>query len=260
MNTLSGKVGQSEYDSDISFCFTDNQMQSFVNTHSNIVYNELPRMNCIKLEGLNSEYSYNPKSAKPVQIAAFIYSYARSHMYKSILSKTYDKFFTDTDSCHMREEVIQSLEDEGHGFGKFHIGSEFGDFEKEISFKVERYYVVGPKNYAMFGTSGKKLRFKGINQKFDKLFETFEIKDETTVKEYRKDIVKRFEKTNLGEKFNMYETLELACSENIYQQLTSNKAVSVLSGQMKRVTGVKKITSLHQNFIIKTITPSGFIY
>lgn len=315
LNSLSGKVGQREYLKDISFCFTDNQMQTFLSTHSNVVYDELPKMGrtCIKLEGDNDNYEYKEKNAKPFHIAAFIYSWARSHMYRSILSKVDNKFFTDTDSCHLLEDEITNLKDEGHGFGKFHMGKEFGDYEKEIGFKVLRYYSIAPKCYAMFGVfprvekkfkylyeelqksgdkrsdmsfeeffktdSGEtsKLRFKGINQRADKLFEIVEADEEEElrakiVKAYKKKINNEFngkvdKATNkkiggksIIEKFDMYTTLPVACDESLYQALTAGKCVALLSSQIKRVTGFKNVSSMYQNFMVKTITPSGKVH
>ena len=261
LNSLSGKVGQREYVKDISFCFTENQLQSFVQNHSDIVYNEIPKMNCMKVEGLNKKYKYKKENAIPFHIAAFIYSYARSHMYQSILSKVDSKFFTDTDSCHMLEEDIDKLEDEGHGFGKFHLGGEFGDYEKEILFKVERYYTIAPKCYAMFGKyeNGKeaqKIRFKGINQKCDKILEIVEPENE---KKYRDINVKEFNKKQISEKFDMYQELNIACCEKLYQNLTDNKCVAILSSHIKRSTGFRSISSMHQNFLIKTISPTGVV-
>ena len=257
LNSLSGKVGQREYTSDIGFCFTENQMQTFISTHSNIIYDEIPKMNCVKLEGDNDEYIYNPKSAKPVHIAAFIYSYARSHMYRSLLSKVDTKFFTDTDSCHLLEEDILKLEDEGPGFGKFHLGGEFGDYEKEIAFKVDRYYAVAPKCYAMFGGDKEKIKFKGINQKFDRIMDVINNGEE---KKYRKENVKEFNKKTIIEKFNLHESLPLASSELLFQNLTSKKCVAILTSPLKRSTGIKSIASLHQTFIIKTIAAAGEVH
>lgn len=292
LNSLSGKVGQREYLKDVSFCFNDNQLQTFSKTHSDIVYDEIPRMNCIKVEGTNTAYKYKKENAKPVHIAAFIYSYARSHMYRSILSKADNKFFTDTDSCHMLEEEIEKLVDEGHGFGKFHMGGEFGDFEKEIGFKVERYYSVAPKCYAMFGRfpriekkfkylydelkkcnnpranmpfeeffkldSGEceKIRFKGINQRCDKILDVVEPVDET---KYREKNVKLFNEKKMSDKFEEYQKLGIACCETLYKNLTNNKCVAILSSHIQRSTGGKSISEMHQTFLIKTISPIGVV-
>ena len=263
LNSLSGKVAQREYDVDISFCFSDLAVNKFMDLHTDVTYSEIPSMNCIKLEGVNTKYEYKEKKAKPAHLAAFIYSYAREHMYRAVLSRTEEKFFTDTDSCHMTEVEIQRLYDKyqeerksinddlATRFGKFNFGGEFGDFEKEIDFEVSRYYSIAPKCYAMFSDNSpkKKLRFKGINQGKDKILEQ-DIKCE---KEYRKNIVKAFNEKEISDHFEMYENLPVACSELLYENLSQNKCVSILTSHIERTTGCESIASLHQSFMIKTI-------
>lgn len=259
LNSLSGKVGQREYIKNVEFCFTENQIRSFLKKHKDVIYTEIPKMNCVKLEGLNENYKYTNKKAKPFHLAAFIYSYARSHMYRSILSKVDDKFFTDTDSCHILKSSFNKLVDEGkfpaeEKFGKFHMGGEFGDFENEIPFDVKRYYAIAPKCYAIIGDTKSKFRFKGINQRCDKILQEVDMGKE---KDYRKNDVQLFNKKTMFEKFNAYQELPIACAEPLYKSLTNGKCVAILSSHIRRVTGSKKMSSLHQNFLIKTIAPTG---
>ena len=62
LNSLSGKVGQREYVKDIEFCFTENQIRTFLNKHKDVIYTDIPKMNCVKLEGLNEKYKYKKEN------------------------------------------------------------------------------------------------------------------------------------------------------------------------------------------------------
>jgi hypothetical protein len=279
LNTLSGKVGQREYMEDTEFCFNENSLTHFINSHSNVIIEKIPNIECIKVTGKNMKYTYKNHTAKPVHLAVFIYSYARSHMYRSILSKTENKFFTDTDSCHMPEsEIAKLIQDPKGGFGKFRIGSEFGDFEREIDFKTQRYYSVGPKCYAIYGEKKCKLRFKGINSRSDKLYRSHpsEVKlrkefSSTYMSEgeKKKYVLRPFEKLlrkqkleyNMENMFNLYQELPIACSEKLYHTLcVEKKAVCILSSQIKRTTGEGYVSGLRQNYVIKTINVRGEVH
>src|SRR5690606_18716565 len=76
------------------------------------------------------------KSAKPIQLGCLVYGYSRRHVYNSVLSKVQNKYYGDTDSIHLdmhAKDVLELFKRQKRGFGKFHMGSEFGDFEDELN-------------------------------------------------------------------------------------------------------------------------------
>ena len=241
MNCLSGKVIQKLYDTDTILCQDMNELVGFENKHKNLVISPLVNSDCIYIKGKKSEYKYRSKNAKPCQLGVFIYSYARTHMYKSVLSKIDEKYAMDTDSLHIPVRILKTLKDEGHGFGKYHQGSEFGDFENEIDFDSRDVYYIAPKCYGIFGDKKCKIRFKGVGKR-DKIINLSQ---------------EEFNKLTLIEKYNLYLKAKPALSEELYKKLAYGESVNLLSSQIKRNLGINKVSSLSQVFVLKKVSSSG---
>ena len=271
LNALGGKVGQQEYDTDVELCYSENQIETFIKTHTDVVFDKIPEMNSFLLEGTKANYKYSLSSAKPAHLAAFIYSYARSHLYRSLLSKSDLKFATDTDCGHLPDVEIDRFrkEDIGPGFGKLHFGGEFGDFEPEVKFNVATAYYIAPKFYGLFSKESrldpnaddkdektKKMRAKGINVLRDKLLLVFTDKEE----EVRGKFTKEFNALDASAKFKLYNQLPKAMNEDFYRHLASGKHVAILSSQITKKRGCEGVTSMLQNYLIKIISPCGEVH
>ena len=241
MNCLSGKVIQKLYDTLTVLCKDINQLTSFESKHEILSVSTLKNCESIYLKGKKKEYKYSPRFAKPCQLGVFIYSYARTHMYKSVLTKIDEKYAMDTDSLHIPVRVLKTLKDEGHGFGKYHQGTEFGDFENEIDFESKNVYYIAPKCYGIFGENKSKIRFKGIGTR-DKIINLSQNK---------------FNKLTTTEKYNLYLKSKPALSEELYKKLANGETVNLLSSQIKRNLGKNKLSSLNQVFVLKKVSASG---
>ena len=116
---------------------------------------------------------YHDKGASPCQLGVFIYAYARSHMYNTVISRCGSRIGMDTDSLFLSREDVQTLKREHSDL----FGSEYGQFDAELEeaydkagltfdeTKKQRFFMLAPKCYrivdAETGTA-VKTRFKGI--------------------------------------------------------------------------------------------------
>ncbi len=260
-NNLSGKVNQGIYDTDTKLCNNINHIVNFTNTHKNINMSPLSGVCSVFLSGTKSVLNYNPKNVKPCQLGVFIYSYARRHMYKSILSKVSTKCATDTDSCHIEKSEFDKLIQEP-GFANFFMGGEFGDYENELKFITVRSYYVDPKCYGLFSglcdcdingvcknrqvpdNKCCKMRFKGVSE-YDK----------------RLDIpIIDFERLNIDQKLKKFISLPYVLCEQLYKDLCDKKEVLILSSLIRRSIGVDKIAGLSHTYNIKSIKGSKTTY
>lgn len=242
MNDLSGKTLQNNFKEDIEIAYSLNDFVKFDKTHKNISISDVANTDIFVLKGEKKNYKYKPENVKPVHLGVFIYSYARRHMYESVISKIETKLQMDTDSMIAPQKEIDELVDEGRGYGKYHRGGEFGDFEDEIDFKAKRSYFVAPKSYGIFGDVDKKMRFKGISKR-DRIL---------TISK------KEFDKLTLTQKYDLYLTSQPALSEELYKKLLiENKSVLTFSSRLERMIGKSNISSLKQKFMLKEIKVSG---
>jgi hypothetical protein len=161
MNGLSGKMLQRVVEKIFSIENSEKGVTDFYEHNDMVTYNHI--VGGVIMEGKKVP-CYN--KAKPLHIGVFIYSYARRHMYKAILSKLHNKILTDTDSClvNLEDSEVKNLlassrsKDDISGdiligdFGKFNLGGKFGDFEDEfpgkLQFGCNTVYAVAPKFYA----------------------------------------------------------------------------------------------------------------
>ncbi len=253
MNSLSGKVIQRIYESSTELITTTKELTKFLETHQDVEITTLNNVESIIIKGKKKEIRYNTRFAKPCHLGVFIYSYARTHMYKSVISRIKNKRGMDTDSVHTSIKVknLYEYDDEGkplRGYGRFFIGGEFGDFEAEINFKVRESYYVAPKCYGIFGKVKKKIRFKGVGPR-DKL-----------ILISRED----FDKLSIEDKYNYYNSLPPALCEQLYKKLTSGKDVNILCSQIQKIIIDKDgqdghLCKLKQVFNYKIIKSTGEI-
>lgn len=182
-------------------------LQRFFNSEHCITRNEIDMANfekkidkdTVKYTRINEHYiwaegenllGYQPKKAKEIQHGLYVYSYARAHMYESILSKVKrsEIFAMDTDSVHMTRAAVNRLAElpeniaaakAGDYFGHFIEGMEYGNFTSELADDYKAVgdkisYYIAPKFYFydMIGHDNVrrfKCRAKGVNTNRDKL-------------------------------------------------------------------------------------------
>lgn len=244
MNSLSGKVIQRYYTTDKQLCFSAGDIAKFIDRHTNIQMEPLNNSSAIFLKGKKKEINYTQKDGKPNFLGVFIYAYARTHMYKSIISKVPERLATDTDSLHAPREVFEKIK-QVKGYGYYNEGNEFGDFEEEIDFDTRDCYYIAPKCYGLFGDKKNKMRFKGVGSR-DKLIEGMTRQE--------------FEKLEINEKAKLYETFKPALCEQLYIDLVNGKPVHILCSQIKKNIVLKdeqstSYSKLTQVFMYKTINP-----
>jgi len=245
MNCLSGKVNQRIFTSQKMVVTTQDEYEKQKSKLNNITLTSIGKTESMILEGDVKEIKYNPKKAKPCHLGVFIYSHARTHMYRSVISKCGDnKYAMDTDSIHVPCEFIKELKQE-RGYGNYFEGDQFGDFEKEINFDTRDVYYIAPKCYGLFGETKTKMRFKGVSRR-DKFLMDMNKED--------------FEKLNTHEKCELFKTLKPALSEDLYKKLTGGETVTIVCSQLKKVINDKNgVSYIKQVFMYKQINPVGEI-
>ncbi|KAJ1945742.1 hypothetical protein GGF37_001544, partial [Kickxella alabastrina] len=177
MNSLSGKLIQKDYDHVVEIIRSKQELNYFKQQcKTNIKVLDIKDDLCI-VAGELQNYTNNT----PVVYGALIYSYARSHMYDTILSKVdpMQLFGMDTDSAFITERQYRALQTNSpHIFG-----DEFGQFKEEILDQVHEHELgpygifIAPKCYCFYAKNTItreerfiKARFKGINIKRDKIW------------------------------------------------------------------------------------------
>lgn len=255
-NSLSGKVGQRLFDDDSKLIFNEKDAAKFIDNHIDIDVNTLMNSEAILLTGTKKDIDYKPEKAKPNHLCVFIYSWARTHMYDAVISKVPERIAMDTDSLHAPISAFARLEQKP-GFGNFHVGDQYGDFEGELDFKTKAHYAVAPKCYTITPVEGQKdkdqkdvkpkMRFKGIG-KNDKLAENINEKE--------------FKKLPLKKQAELYATLKPALCEQLYANLIDGKPVYIICSQIKKITvekdkesGDSHYARLKQIFLFKEIKP-----
>lgn len=178
LNSLSGKFGQRNFKDNHKLCKTNNDEQKFI---KNVKDDEISLIfqfgdyRILKGEK-KPELVFKSQTAKPSQICAFIYAWARVYMYDILYSK-YNVLYTDTDSALLKIKESKDFESkylvkkgyiphlyydlsdkDHHYFGEKRInhiktiGGDFGQLEKELNIKkgqkVEQY-IIAKKLYAI---------------------------------------------------------------------------------------------------------------
>ncbi|KAJ2210218.1 hypothetical protein EV179_006380 [Coemansia sp. RSA 487] len=179
MNSLSGKLIQKDYDDVIEIISSKEQMNKFrqkCKQDINII--DINKDVCI-VSGTLQQYI----NKMPTIYGALIYSYARSHMYDTILSKVDPSklFGMDTDSAFITVGQYHEL------LAKYPeiFGDDFGQFKEEVLELVDNNkedgpfgIFVAPKCYCFYARDKKtgqerfvKARFKGINIDRDRIWD-----------------------------------------------------------------------------------------
>ncbi|KAJ2561931.1 hypothetical protein IW140_006512 [Coemansia sp. RSA 1813] len=180
MNSLSGKLIQKDYNDVIEIVKTREELSRFrQKCEENIKFIKINKEVCI-VSGTLQQYI----NKMPTIYGALIYSYARSHMYDTILSRVDPSklFGMDTDSAFITVGQYNEL------FKKYPeiFGEGFGQFKEEIIELVDSKnedgpfgIFVAPKCYCFYGRNKKtgkerfvKARFKGINIDRDRIWDT----------------------------------------------------------------------------------------
>ena len=244
LNSLSGKVGQRRFLESNKLVKNEKEINKFIEKNNDIEIQIINESDSLFLKGKLKEKKYRQLNEKPVFLAPFIYSYARTHMYKSVISKIDSKRAMDTDSLHAPIEAFKNLQQK-RGFGNYNEGGEFGDFEPELDFKTRDVYYIAPKCYGLFGDEKCKMRFKGL-RKNDKLINISE---------------KEFKCKSLKEQFKIYNEAPTAMCEQLYKKLCDGEPVQIICSQIKKLITVEgedcifDFSKLKQTFIYKTINP-----
>lgn len=124
-----------------------------------------------------NDESYDRRSAKPSQLAVFIYALARAYMYDNVFSKM-KVLYSDTDSALIELEDYDALIDEelkcNYVDDELNVVTtrkkKFGDYEIEVDKKTKigvynRAIILGPKSYALIRDGNViKWKFKGIRR------------------------------------------------------------------------------------------------
>lgn len=184
MNSLSGKVGQRLFDSETVYVNSYDDLQSKIfdsqdKYASQVIHPVGDTGGYMIKSNLTEEYAhqkYHPSRATPCHLSAFIYSYARSHMLRTVLRECPGRIGMDTDSLFAPVEEIDLLQQRHPEL----FGDEFGQFKREMSdlyskagLKYHRdtseqvWSMLMPKTYNVVDvTSGKaiKMTFKGVSQ------------------------------------------------------------------------------------------------
>lgn len=251
MNSLSGKVIQRMFASVTKLVTRSCEITKFIENHTEVYFEPLSGSAACIMRGTKKEIKYTQKTAKPCQLGVFIYAYARSHMYRSVISRVEGKYGMDTDSLHVLDTPENLPKEDKHTagqprswFGKFVVGSEFGMFEPEISFKATYGAWIAPKCYVMYNQEGRaKYRFKGVGSRAKLARMSPEQHKELSIQNQHEE----------------YKKLPPALNVELYKRLAAGEAVQVITSQLKKtlLDGIAgKYFSLNQVFTYKTITPS----
>lgn len=262
MNSLSGKTLQRVINKNTLITAKEDKIADFHINNSNVTFTAFN--NALILKGNKNELKYD--NGKPVHLGVFIYSYARRHMYLSILSKLTSKILTDTDSClvNLQEPDVQELLREAGDdpsqdpllgtFGRFHLGSKFGNFEDEfvddLAFGCNEVYAVAPKFYCCDYVNRITNRHPDIITIGDKRYYTTEGRQNVLVgkksiikmrckgigkNDKRLDITKEaFDALSIQGKFEKYQQLSKAMTPEFYADMINNEPVNVLCSHITR--------------------------
>jgi hypothetical protein len=121
---------------------------------------------------------------RPIYLGTLIYSYARDHMYRSVIAN-YDIIYQDTDSALMTMAEYDRFAAERPEL----LGNNFGQFAMEEGSELfDSYITLSPKNYFIMGNKPKHTLTKAIDPFTGKSYldpVTFQkVMDKTTTFEY----------------------------------------------------------------------------
>ncbi len=240
MNAIGGKTGQNNYNTATEIITNTLKQTAFMNKYNDAETFPMS-FNCTIMKGTKKEDT--KIKYKPWHLMSFIFGYARSHMFNSILCKVPKLWFaTDTDSCHILKSELLKLEDYGKSeFGQFHIGSNFGDFDDELKKNnFQRAYYERPKCYAYFEDpcenfpqGGMKMRFKGISKR-DRLadFEQFGYDKNSGIcqREW-------FDSLPIERKFEIHNESKPALNEELYKRMIEKEDIMIISSRLEKSLG-----------------------
>lgn len=179
MNSLSGKVGQRNYEYRAKLVkgakaqrfvertqFRDGRVEEWI---------PLGAERCLLVGKRPLGEAYDPKKAKPSYLSSFIYSYSRAYMWLFVI-RGYDVLYMDTDSALLRvaeyerlRAALPELDPERHG------GKALGDLEAEDDkvHGMSRAYLLAAKLYAIYSVEARangapvrsKARAKGVSDR-----------------------------------------------------------------------------------------------
>jgi len=246
MNSLSGKLIQRDYEDIIKIIKSKEELNNF-------------KQKCregIEVIDINETYSIvsgtlqENNNKMPIIYGSLIYSYARSHMYNTIISKVNYKelFGMDTDSAFITKRQYEELKEKYPSI----FGDEFGQFREEILeyVGIEEQgpfgIFVSPKCYCFYKINKKgkeefiKARFKGINLDRDKI--------------WKKSLC--FENIDIRELNKLYHGDELEkINVEFYRKCLTEEVMILHSNLSKKVFDKKDYIGIKQHFCIKNIKP-----
>ncbi len=171
MNSLSGKVGQQNYDYVAKLVkgrrrqlraeakyFRDGRADEWI---------PLGAETCLLVGRKPEGAEYDAARAKPAYLSSLIYSYSRAYMWLFVI-RDYDVLYMDTDSALLRvaeyerlRAALPELDPERHG------GKALGDLEAEDDkvYGESRAYLLAPKLYGIYGQGREKARAKGVSDR-----------------------------------------------------------------------------------------------
>ncbi|MCH9835293.1 DNA polymerase, partial [bacterium] len=226
-NGLGGKMAQQPHFDETCVVTSPEDLQIFLDNHDpeSVTYMDTGVEDTMFMTGRKKGRLYNPRKIKPVQIAVFIYAYARAHMYLALLSRIPldAQYGMDTDAEWLvREIAVQYVQAEA-GFGKFHLGGEYGDFTEELDFECEEAVLLARKFYYMGGRDAngvwkEKHKMKGVAPR-DKV--TMEVPRHLSPW----DALQEFQKMPLWDRLTAVEKWPKMEARNTYKKLAEGRPV-----------------------------------
>jgi len=253
MNALSGKLAQRVFE--YEKCLIKNQKE--LNLFKKRIRQDTQKYISIGSAKIAMGKKNDIKPNMPTIWGILIYSYSRSYMYNTILSKVNKKeiYGTDTDSAFITYDAYLSLKNSYSNI----FGNDFGQFKEEILDLIEPgekgpYGVfVAPKCYCFYkiGQDGEeqiiKARFKGVNVNKDKL-----ISDMTLTNKIKDNDL------DVKQLHNIYFS-ENAVKVGIetFRKLTEGQTVSILCSNLEKKIAnfiTNEALFLKQRFLLKEIS------
>ena len=276
LNSLSGKVCQRIFDTTTAFMGEDwdtKVVKAGVSIQDvETIESDVAGTFFIKY---TKEKKYSADRARPNYLGALIYSFARAHMYESILKHSETKVGMDTDSCFMLKSEVPRIADIGLSpehrshvdkvigwgihrpefFGKFSVGSEFGQFEDE-GVHGDTFYGCGPKFYA-FAKGGvpQKMKGKGLPGSGRGYVILVADKSDNTPAE-----IEKFRDNSFLERDSEFHKLDAEGKSHswkciqVYEALCAGKDVYVLMSYLRKRTAQITIT---QEYVVKRVRVRG---
>lgn len=278
MNALSGKLAQRRYEHISMFIQNNKQRNAFENKVDKDSIKYYVGKNYIIAQG----HKMKSTVQNPVIWGTLIYSYARTLMYDSVLSKV-RVYGMDTDSAFIKNDDIDKLGDiYGDEFGKFKIETKqhhavlvapkcYAFFRKSDEYKIIKEYEKDGKKKVIIehehgvdecdkddidkdGNFIIKQRFKGVNAKRDKVLEG-DMKEKLNVnKKSVNNNIKNCEiDVNVKEIHDYYFDKDHNHIEvNTYREMITNSLDILTSSLNKQIhTQAKLPLSLMQRFSVK---------